>query len=188
MLVFITLLISYICQAILSIYDIYEGKADVDATLGKKEKVISNMLYAGQFVFQWLSLLIFTLEYLSTEQEVRKVLGMESTKHKREKYNIVSVVFLLVAVIMTYFVCRWCNESFFDSWASSLGESIVAGAIFILQGRMIKKISKLIREADLDLTPVSRSFCRNMSVIGFIFLVQCADFGIHLITQIMAER
>lgn len=138
MLVFMTLLISYICQAILSIYDIYEGKSDVDATLSKKEKVISNILYAGQFVFQWLSLLIFILEYLSTEQEVRKVLGMESTKNKREYYNVVSVLCLLIAVIMTYFVCRWCNESFFDSWASSLGETIVAGAIFSLQGRMIK--------------------------------------------------
>ena len=50
------------------------------------EKIVSDGLYAGQFIFQWLSLLIFTLEYLSTEQEVRKVLGLPFTKHRRHRY------------------------------------------------------------------------------------------------------
>lgn len=36
-----------------------------------------------QFIFQWLSLLIFTVEYSSTEQEVRKVLDMPSKKNKQ---------------------------------------------------------------------------------------------------------
>ncbi len=135
-LIFVCLIIAFTCQSALSIYDLKNRKIDID--LGGKQKTISNILYALQFVFQWLSLLIFTLEYLSTEQEVRKVLGMPSTKRKREYYAAVSVSLLLFAVFFKYMICRWSGESFFDSWASSLGECIVAGAICLMQIKFAK--------------------------------------------------
>lgn len=133
-LIFISLIIAFTCSAALSIYDLKNRKENLNST----QKTISNVLYALQFIFQWLSLLIFTLEYLSTEQEVRKVLGMPSTKQKREYYAVVSVTLLFLAVIFTYLICRWSGESFFDSWASSLGECIVAGALLAMQGAFIK--------------------------------------------------
>lgn len=96
---------------------------------------------------------------------------MKATKRKREIYAIGGVIFLLLAVVFTYLICRWSGESFWDSWASSLGEAGVAGVLLILQGRFIQQISTLIKEADLDLVPVTRTFCANLSCVGFIFLV-----------------
>ena len=146
------------------------------------------MLYAGQFFFQWLSLLIFTLEYLSTEQEVRKVLGLQSTKRKREIVAAISVSILVAAVITTYLICRWTGVSFFDSWASSFGECGVAGALLFFQAGLIKQIHKTIKIADLDLVPVTRTFFANLSVVGFIFLVQCGELSIHIITGIFSQK
>ena len=116
-------------------------------------------MFAGQFIFQWLSLLIFTLEYLSTEQEVRKVLGMPSTKRKREKVLMISITLLLGSVLTTFLICRWADLEFYNSWVSSLGEAVVAFIIFSLQGKEIQRIFKLIIESDLDLKPVTQSFC-----------------------------
>ena len=104
----------------------------------QEDKAISSLLYAGQFFFQWLSLIIFTIEYLSTEQEIRKVLGLKSTKRKREIVAVTCVVLLILAVITTYEICQWADVSFFDSWASSLGECCVAGALLSFQAGLIK--------------------------------------------------
>ena len=99
------------------------------------------------------------------------MLDLPSTKRKREYYAIISVSLLFLAVVFTYLICRWSGESFFDSWASSLGECVVALALLLMQGAFIKQISALIKEANLDLVPVRRTFCANLSVVGFIFLV-----------------
>ena len=131
-LIFITLTISFSFQATMSIVDYHERTGFSTAS-----RVFSDCCYALQFLFQWLSLLIFTLEYLACEQEVRKVLGMKSTKRKRERYAIVSVLALLMSVIMTYLICNWTGEEYYDSWASSLGEVIVAGSLMTLQGVLI---------------------------------------------------
>ena len=139
-------------------------------------------------MFQWLSLLIFVLEYLSTEQEVRKVLGLKSQKRKREIYAFISVSMLLLSVVFTYLICNWSGESFFDSWASSLGEACVAGALLLMQVSFVKQISTLIKEANLDLVPVRRTFCANLSIVGFIFLVQCGDVSLHAITNIFLKK
>ena len=85
---------------------------------------------------------------------------------------------------MTYLVCRWSHRKFYDSWVSSAGEMVVAGAILCLQIHFIHDISRLIDEANLDLVPVRSTFCRNLSVVGFIFVVQCGDVAIHLISYI----
>lgn len=182
--IFLTLIIAFSCQAVLSIFDLQNRRN----SLSQKDKVISNLLYAGQFFFQWLSLLIFTLEYLSTEQEVRKVLGLKSTKRKREIVAAISVSILTFAVIFTYLVCQWAGVSYFDSWASSLGESCVAGALVFYQGVLIKQIHKTIKMSDLDLVPVTKTFCANLSIIGFIFLVQCGELAIHIITGIFSKK
>ena len=113
---------------------------------------------------------------------------MKSTKRKRERYAIVSILLLLISVILTYLICNWTGEDYYDSWASSLGEVIVSGALMTLQGYFIQQISTLIKEADLDLIPVSGTFCANLSVVGFIFLVQCGDLGIHIITSIFMDK
>ena len=125
--IFITLTIAFAFQATMSIVDYHERTGFSTAS-----KIFSNCCYAFQFLFQWLSLLIFTLEYLAAEQEVRKVLGMKSTKRKRERYAFVSILFLLISVIMTYLICHWTGEDYYDSWASSLGEVIVSGALMTL--------------------------------------------------------
>ena len=156
--------------------------------MSDKDRIISDGLYAGQFVFQWLSLLIFTLEYLSTEQEVRKVLGLEYTKKKRQKYAIITTTMLLASIVLTFYACRWTEETFYDSWISSLGECIVAGAILCAQITFIKQIAQLIEDSKLDLVPVKRTFCRNLSVVGFIFLVQCGDVGIHILKGIFLNK
>ena len=57
---------------------------------------------------------------------------MKATKHKREIYGAIGFAVLLLAVFFTYLVCRWSGESFFDSWASSLGEAIVAGLLLLV--------------------------------------------------------
>lgn len=95
-----------------------------------------------------------------------------------------SVTVLVFSILLTYFVCRWSERKFYDSWVSSSGEMVVAGAILGLQIHFIKDISRLIAEANLDLVPVTSTFCRNLSVVGFIFLVQCGDVGIHLISYL----
>ena len=183
-LIMVCLIIAFAFQSTLSIYDLRNRESE----LTNKEKTISNILYAVQFVFQWLSLLIFVLEYLSTEQEVRKVLGLKSQKRKREIYAAISVSMLLLSVIFTYLICKWSGESFFDSWASSLGEAGVAGALLLMQVSFVKQISTLIKEANLDLVPVTRTFCANLSIVGFIFLVQCGDVALHAITNIFLNK
>ena len=71
---------------------------------------------------------------------------------------------------------------------SSLGQVVVSGAILCLQISFIKQISTLIREANLDLTPVRSTFCRNLSVVGFIFLVQCGDVGIDFFAHVFNHK
>ena len=56
-----------------------------------------------------------------------------------------------------------------------------------MQGAFIKEISTLIKEADLDLVPVKFTFCTNLSVVGFIFLVQCGDLSLHFITALVGK-
>ena len=119
---------------------------------------------------------------------MRKVLGMTFTKRKREIYNTIAVIFLVVAVIVTYFVCEITGEEFADGWASSLGESCVAFVLLMLQIRFVQEISSLIKEADLDLVPVTRSFCANLSVVGFIFLVQIGDLCLHIIGNLYLKK
>ena len=89
---------------------------------------------------------------------------------------------------MTYYVCRWMGESFYDSWVSSLGECIVSGAILCLQISFIKQIAQLIDDSKLDLVPVRRTFCRNLSVVGFIFLVTAAEVGINVLVYIFNSK
>lgn len=36
--------------------------------------------------------------------------------------------------------------------------------------------------------PVKRTFCANLSCVGFIFLVQCGDVTLHLITNIFLNK
>lgn len=100
--IFLTLIISFSFSATLSIYDLRNG---ITKNLTVDQKALSGFLYAFQFIFQWLSLLIFTIEYLSTEQEVRKVLDIKTSKRKREIYLSVGVIILLVAVLVTFFAC-----------------------------------------------------------------------------------
>jgi len=58
----------------------------------------------------------------------------------------------------------------------------------MLQIKFIKEISSLIKEADLDLVPVTRSLCANLSIVGFIFLVQVGDLVIHLFSSIYRKE
>ena len=71
---------------------------------------------------------------------------------------------------------------------SGLGQVVVAGAILCLQISFIKQISTLIHEAELDLIPVRSTFCRNLSVVGFIFLVQCGKLGIDLVEHLFNSK
>lgn len=142
------------------------------------ESITADILYAGQFFFQWLSLLIFVLEYLSTEQEVRKVLGLKTKKQKREIYLVGGIIYLVLSVIFTYLICEASDNSFYNSWPSTMGEVVVSGSLLLLQFDFIRRIFKLIKEADLDLITISRTFCANLSVVGFLFLVQCGDLGL----------
>ena len=69
-----------------------------------------------------------------------------------------------------------------------MGEVCVAGALLFFQAGLIKQIHKTIKIADLDLVPVTRTFFANLSVVGFIFLVQCGELSIHIITGIFSEK
>ena len=60
--IFITLTIAFCFQATMSIVDYHERSG-----ISTASRVFSNVCYALQFLFQWLSLLIFTLEYLAAE-------------------------------------------------------------------------------------------------------------------------
>ena len=119
---------------------------------------------------------------------MRKVLAIPTKKHRRGIYFVSGVVLLLTSVLTTYLLCRWLEEPFFNSWVSSLGEAVVAGALLGLQGAFIKKISTLIKNANLDLVPVRLSFCANLSCVGFIFLVQCGDVALHVIVDIVDHK
>ena len=131
---------------------------------------------------------MFTLEYLSTEQEVRKILGLKSTKRKREIVAVIGVVILLASVILTFMVCQWSGVSFFDSWASSLGQCCVSGSLLFFQAGLINQIHKTIKISDLDLVPVKRTFFANLSVVGFIFLVQCGELCVNIIADIVVSK
>ena len=48
-LIFLTLIIAFSCQAALSIFDLYNRRDSL--TLSDEDKFISNLLYAGQFFF-----------------------------------------------------------------------------------------------------------------------------------------
>ena len=61
-LIFISLIVAFSAQSILSIFDLLKLRGHEE--LGIKENTIGNLLYASQFFFQWLSLIIFNLEYL----------------------------------------------------------------------------------------------------------------------------
>ena len=182
--IFLTLIVAFICQACLSIFDLQNRKEK----LTQEDRAFSSLLYAGQFFFQWLSLFLFTLEYLSTEQEVRKILGLKSTKRKREIVAAIGVVILLASVILTFMVCQWSGVSFFDSWASSLGQCCVSGSLLFFQAGLINQIHKTIKISDLDLVPVKRTFFANLSVVGFIFLVQCGELCVNIIADIVVNK
>ena len=113
---------------------------------------------------------------------------MPFTPKLRQYFGFVTTIVLLAAVIGTYYVCHYFGLSYFDSWGSSLGEVGVAGAILIMQTHFVNKISRLITEADLDLAPKTRTYCRNLSVIFFMFFVQCGDLGVHIITTAFQVR
>ena len=57
--IYVLLIISFVFMTALSSYDL--AKTEEETT--HKVEIISDWLYAGQYVFQWLSLLIFTLQY-----------------------------------------------------------------------------------------------------------------------------
>ena len=68
-----------------------------------------------------------------------------------------------------------------------MGEAIVAGGLFTLQVIHIKRLSMLIREANLDLVPKRLTFCANLSCVGFIFLVQCGDLALHFLVELFGQ-
>ena len=66
------------------------------------------------------------------------MLNLPSKKRKREIYYVISIVLLLAAVLVTFLICQWLDEPFYNSWVSSMGEAAVAGMLFGLQGIFIK--------------------------------------------------
>jgi len=60
------------------------------------------------------------------------VLGLEYQKRKKEWYALITVTLLISSVVLTYYVCQWSEESFYDSWASSAGEGCIAGALLVM--------------------------------------------------------
>ena len=96
---------------------------------------------------------------------------MPFTPRLRQYYAVVTVILLIAAVVGTYEACIYFGLSYFDSWGSSAGECGVAGAILIMQTSFVNRISRLIEEANLDLAPKKRTYCKNLSVVGFLFFV-----------------
>ena len=119
---------------------------------------------------------------------MRKVLGLKSRKNKREIYAVIGIIYLILSVLFTYMICIWADEDFYNSWPSTMGEVCVSGSLLILQMEFIRKIFKLIKESDLDLITISKTFCANLSVVGFLFLVQCGDLALNIITAIFMDK
>ena len=75
---------------------------------------------------------LFILEYLSTEQEVRKVLAMEYTEKKRRKYEIAAVVLLLLIPFTILLIGRTAEIGLYKYHLRALAAALASGALFVL--------------------------------------------------------
>ena len=91
-----------------------------------------DALFIFEFIFGWLSLTLFVLEYLSTEQEVRKVLAMEYTEKKRRKYEIVAVVLLILTPFILILIWHTAEIGLYKYHLRALSGVIASGALFVL--------------------------------------------------------
>ena len=108
---------------------------------------------------------------MSTEQEVRKVLGKKFTKCKRQIAAVISIFLFAGFIGVIYWYCIEYDISFLDSWPSGLSETAISLILLIMQINFINKIFSLIEEADLDMIPIKQTYRKNVSVVGFIFII-----------------
>ena len=104
---------------------------------------------------------------------------MEFTKRKRCKFGTVAAIMITIAPGIALIICSFTEINIHDSFAHSLVETLAAGFLLICQIIFNTAIYNLIEEAKLDLVPLNRSFWKNISVVGFIFVVQLGDLVIH---------
>lgn len=91
-----------------------------------------DALFIFEYIFGWLGLTLFVLEYLSTEQEVRKVLAMEYTDKKRRKYEIVAIVLLILMPLTLVLIWRTAEIGLYKYHLRALAAVIASGALFVL--------------------------------------------------------
>ena len=63
---------------------------------------------------------------------MRKVLDLPFSQHKTKIFQTVSIILLIGSLVATYMACNELDRSFGDSWVSCIGETAIAGAIFVL--------------------------------------------------------
>ena len=147
-----------------------------------------EILFVLQFIFGWLSLLLFTLEYLSAEQEVRKVLGMEFTHKKRRKFGTIAILLLLLTPLVTFLLFRLSRQEMYKYHVSELAAVLASGSLFALYVVFVRDISILINESGLDILPVKKTFCKSISVIGLIFFIQIAEVFVIFLEFITVDE
>ena len=169
--IFVLLVIAFTFETALWAYGYKKGdeKIQEDDSIRR----ICRIFFAGQFIFQWLSLLTFTLNYRVAEIEIRKVLGQKDVNHHYFAIWTLAISFIIACCATTYFLCIAFEKDFYDSWASSLGEVVTSFIIFMLYGRYVQRINNLIIEMDLDLVKKSMNFCQTLGGVGLLFITAC---------------
>ena len=64
---------------------------------------------------------------------------------------------------------------------------VASGSLFALYFVFARDIYVLINESGLDIFPVKKTFCKSISVIGLIFIIQLADLLI-IFLEFVTER
>ena len=134
-LILVAVILSSACKATDSLLTVYLSDKEC-----RKLKIIDycdpgkfdEPLFIFEYIFGWLSLTLFVLEYLSTEQEVRKVLAMEYTEKKRRKYEIVAIVLLILMPLALVLIWRTAELGLYKYHLRVFAAVIASGALFVL--------------------------------------------------------
>lgn len=109
-LVFVLLIIAFAFESALWTYSSTLFKNDDQELDDEKTIKIRNYLFGGQFIFQWTSLLVFTINYRIAEVEIRMVLDQKGVRHWYFFIWGLAFLFVFSAASVTFVMCHVFND------------------------------------------------------------------------------
>ena len=176
--IFALLMLSWGFMAILSIYKRKASSEELETT---QFNTICNFFYGIHFFTKYTAMLLFVTKYQSTKPEIRKVLGKKNIVSHTKPTLIIMPILILLAIGCTFLVCLFNNTDFYESWISAASESVVCGVLTLMYFKYVSQIYTLIETVNLDLAPIKKNFCGNMSVLLFLLIITVSEAGIHYV-------